>query len=295
MAAQHSSRQSMSTLSNPPEPPAPEAPGSSDAHIGIVAAVAAELDPLVRRLRDADEVRIGRRLAMEGALGDERVVLMACGMGKTNAAQALTALIERGGVRAVLNTGIAGAYPDRGLRVGDVAVASSESYGDEGVQAPGGWGGTDVIGIPLVVSDTGTWYNDLPLDAHLVAAAADALETIGRQVWVGPFVTVSACSGTARGGAALAGRFAAICESMEGAAFAHVALHYGIPFLEVRGISNLVEDRDLSRWQLDQAIEAACEAAAAVLSAFRTAASGARPGAPANSPASAVSRHRGAG
>jgi len=285
----------MSTLSNPPESPGPEAPGSSEARIGIVAAVAAELAPLVRRLRDADEVRIGRRPAMEGAIDDQRVVLMACGMGKTNAAQALTALIERGGIRSVLNTGIAGAYPDGGLGVGEVAVAASESYGDEGVVAPSGWGGTDVIGIPLVVSDAGTWYNDLPMDARLVAAAADALEANGRQVRVGPFVTVSACSGTARGGAALAGRFAAICETMEGAAFAHVALHYAVPFLEVRGISNLVEDRDLSRWQLDRAIEAACEAAAAVLPAFPAGASRIRPGAPDDSPASAESRHSGAG
>jgi futalosine hydrolase len=35
---------------------------------------------------------------------------------------------------------------------------------------------------------------------------------------------------------------------MEGAAVAQIAALYGIPMLEVRGISNMVEDRDLRRW-----------------------------------------------
>jgi futalosine hydrolase len=44
---------------------------------------------------------------------------------------------------------------------------------------------------------------------------------------------------------------------MEGAAIALVALRYGIPCLEIRGISNLVEDRDLARWDIAKAVEAA--------------------------------------
>jgi futalosine hydrolase len=42
---------------------------------------------------------------------------------------------------------------------------------------------------------------------------------------------------------------------MEGAAVAHVALLYDIPLLEVRGISNMVEDRDLSRWDIPRSVE----------------------------------------
>jgi futalosine hydrolase len=277
MVAQLSARQSMSTPAKANGAPASDASDSPGARIAIVAAVAAELAPLVRRLRDVREARIGRRLATTGTLGEHHVVLIPCGMGKTNAAQALTALIERLEVGAVLNTGIGGAYPGSGLKVGGVAVAASESYGDEGVETPEGWSPTDLIGIPLLDSDAGRWFNDLPLDPRIVSAASDAMETSGLQARVGPFVTVSACSGTARRGAMLAGRFAAICESMEGAAFAHVALHYGLPFLEIRGISNMVEDRDLSRWQLQRAIDASCEAATAALTAFALAASGVAP------------------
>ena len=44
---------------------------------------------------------------------------------------------------------------------------------------------------------------------------------------------------------------------MESAACAHVARLYEVPYVEVRGVSNLVEDRDLSRWDLSTAAGAA--------------------------------------
>jgi futalosine hydrolase len=52
-------------------------------------------------------------------------------------------------------------------------------------------------------------------------------------------------------------RFGGICENMEGGAAAQVATLYGVDCLEVRGISNLVEDRDLSRWDIPLAAERA--------------------------------------
>ena len=44
-----------------------------------------------------------------------------------------------------------------------------------------------------------------------------------------------------------------LVESMEGAAAAHVCALYGVPFLEVRGISNLVGDRDRAAWDVEGA------------------------------------------
>jgi len=67
---------------------------------------------------------------------------------------------------------------------------------------------------------------------------------------IGRFVTVSTVSGTMAQGIALSSRFGGICENMEGGAAAQVALLYGVDCLEIRGVSNLVEDRDLSRWDM---------------------------------------------
>jgi futalosine hydrolase len=58
-------------------------------------------------------------------------------------------------------------------------------------------------------------------------------------------------------GDALHQRFGALCESMEGAAAAHVCALHDVPFLEVRGISNLIEDRNRAAWRIKEAAEAA--------------------------------------
>ena len=46
-----------------------------------------------------------------------------------------------------------------------------------------------------------------------------------------------------------------VVESMEGAALHYVCLMEKIPFLQVRSVSNILGDRDKSRWKLKEAIE----------------------------------------
>ena len=49
--------------------------------------------------------------------------------------------------------------------------------------------------------------------------------------------------------------FKAEIESMEGAAFFYALLHQQIPFSEIRAISNRVETRDKSKWDLELALK----------------------------------------
>ena len=224
--------------------------------LALLCTVDLEAQPLLAALEGARERVVGRKRALEGTLAGRRVLLLPAGMGKTNAAQGLTALLEANEVSGVIGFGVGGAYPGSGLAVGGLALATREIYGDEGVAAPGAWLSTREIGIPLLECDGERIFNVFELDRALVAAAG----TVLADAVAGPFVTVSACSGTAARGAELASRFEAVCESMEGAAYAHVAALYGAPFLEVRGISNLVVDRDLSGWRLRDAAGVAARA-----------------------------------
>ena len=237
--------------------------------LALLCSVALECRLLRDRLESAEAAEAGRKEALAGLLDGVPVVVMAAGMGKTNAAHALTALLETRPVRGVVNFGVGGAYAGSGLAAGDVALASAAVYGDEGVLAPDGWMSTEGIGIPLVERGDERLYNTFPLDAARVEAARAAVAAAGFRVAVGPVVTVSCCSGTAARGAELAARFGAVAEGMEGAALAHVAALYGVPFLEVRGISNPVEDRDLSRWRLHEGAAAAQEAVRALVAAWR--------------------------
>ena len=236
--------------------------------LALLCTVDLEAQPLASALEGAHERLVGRKRALGGTLAGVPVVLLPAGMGKTNAAHGLTALLEGGEVEGVIGFGVGGAYPGSGLGVGGLALATSEIYGDEGVAAPNGWLSTRDIGIPLLERAGERVFNLFELDPGLVSRAGTALAAAGLAATAGPFVTVSACSGTAARGVELARRFDAVCESMEGAAYAHVAALYGVPFLEVRGISNLVEDRDLSGWRLRNAAVGAARAAEALVRAW---------------------------
>jgi futalosine hydrolase len=240
--------------------------------LALVCAVELEAQPLSRRLDGTHPFAVGRRSGNRGRLGSKEVLIVPAGMGKTNAAQTVTAVLERFTIGGIIGFGVGGAYRGSGLEVGDVALASAQHYGDEGVETPNGWMSCAGIGIPLVETTDARLFNEFPVDAGGLSVAAEVLV----DAVTGPFVTVSTCSGTASRGAVLAARYQAVCETMEGAAYAHVAAHYGVPYLEVRGISNLVEDRDLARWRLGPAAAACAAAVATIVSVWNPRAAASR-------------------
>jgi futalosine hydrolase len=204
-----------------------------------------------------------------GVWMDRRVLLVETGVGSVNTAHALTAAIERHIPSLVFQFGIGGAYPASGLQVGDLAVATEEIYGDLGVLTPDGWAGMDAIGFPVLKKEA-PYYNRFALDPALADAAQTRLAALpwddpAPAIARGPFVTVNQCSGTTEAGSALTARFGGLCENMEGAAAAHVCALYGAPFLEIRCMSNRVEDRDMAAWNIPLAMRRAQTAAKRVL------------------------------
>ena len=68
-------------------------------------------------------------------------------------------------------------------------------------------------------------------------------------------ITVNTVHGRDRSIAQVRNRFQPQVESMEGAAFMYACLLAGVPFAQVRAVSNLVEKRNRSAWNLPLAIE----------------------------------------
>ncbi|MDE2729110.1 MAG: futalosine hydrolase [Gemmatimonadota bacterium] len=208
-----------------------------------------------------------------GSLCGKPVLLIEGGVGQVNTAVALTLALTRHDPAAILQFGVGGAYVRSGLEVGDLAIATEEYYGDTGVLTPEGWMDLEGMGFPMLPVRTGAQeqagqagqtpgkplYNRIPLDVPRTERISRCLEgrlegRSSHQVATGPFVTVQQCSGVQAAGDTLAARYGGICENMEGAAAAHVAKANDIPFVEIRGISNRVVDRDLSQWDLPLAI-----------------------------------------
>lgn len=230
----------------------------------VLAATQRELGPLLEALVDAEPP--GRRdggplwfLHRHGAIDDTRVTLVITGVGKVNAAAATALAIERFAPRAVLQVGIGGAYGGSGLGAGDVALATFEVHLDTGVGHGVDWQDMASLGFPLLPGPPPR-YNRLDLDPALTRRLAHDLGVPA----VG-FGTAEAVTADAATAALLQRRHGVAVESMEGAAAAHVALAMGVPFVELRGVSNVVGDRDRRNWDVARAVHEASVRARAAL------------------------------
>ena len=67
----------------------------------------------------------------------------------------------------------------------------------------------------------------------------------------------------------LAEQFQGLCENMEGAAVARVCAGFNLPCLELRCISNFVEDRNTGHWKMKEACRRAGTIAARVAGHLR--------------------------
>ena len=203
----------------------------------VLIAVATEMEASLLRERLSDQAGV-------------RVVVT--GVGPVNAAHAVTVAAMQVKPSEIMVCGVGGAYPGSPLLVGDVVCAEMECYGDLGASSPDGFLDMKALGFP-VVSSPGPIYNDLPMQILPLQKRAK-------------FVTVSTCTGTDHEARAIAARTGGAVENMEGAAIAHVGHLLGIGVGEVRGISNLVTNRDTKSWRLKDAANAAQEAVLSWLS-----------------------------
>ncbi len=171
------------------------------------------------------------------------------GVGPIEAAAGTLRALARGSYDAVINAGIAGGFRDR-CTVGDAVVCSREDYAELGLE--------DGTAFPLpaglelvrhVESDPGLLQ---PFLAGVVP------------VIVGRGVTSATVTSTTSRALVLAHRFRADVESMEGFAVLRAAQLAGVPAVEIRGVSNLVGERESNGWNF----RAGAEAAVATLDAL---------------------------
>lgn len=236
----------------------------------VLTAVQAESDQLVSALSQKQTLRCGHLTIHTGTIGTVHLTIACCGIGKACAAAATALLVNQLNVYQVLMIGCAGAYPEGGLKIGDLAIASEEIMGDEGVATPLGFLTMEQLGFAIVENEQHSYYHRFP--THTDDRRQTTLATYAAdqqiQCLTGPFVTVSTCSGTADAGQQLYQRTQGLVENMEGAAVAQVCAQYQIPFTEMRAISNMVEDRNMAQWDLLGAMSRAQRAALQVIDTF---------------------------
>lgn len=219
-------------------------------NIAILAATLGEISLLVESFQAERDPSSSPWIAYTARPGFTRFIFVVTGVGIANASAATTSTIHFYSPDLLVITGCAGSYSGSGLAIGDLALATTEVFADEGVAVPEGWRDLEYMGLALLERNGSRFSNKVPLSPRATEQAMRTAQQGGITLHCGTFLTVSTCSGTRVRGRELSARFGGICENMEGAAAALTAARFGIDCLEVRGISNLVEDRDLSRWDI---------------------------------------------
>ncbi len=218
-------------------------------NLALMAPTPPETRELGREIRPQPDEKL--KIISEGELHGKPIIFTHCGVGKVNAAHSATLMLENYEVDLMILFGVGGAY--KGARIGDVAVAQSENYAEEGVLTEDGWKSMEFIGFPLLKNEK-EYFNTFLMDSERSQLAVKASGDLGFNAAYGNFITVSQCSGTRESGELLKNRFDGICENMEGAAVAHICAMYGIPVVEIRGISNIIENREPKKWNIQLAV-----------------------------------------
>jgi len=177
-------------------------------------------------------------------LGNTSVRILITGVGITATTYHLTKALATDRFDLLLMSGISGAY-DRSISLGDLVFVTEEVFGDLG--AEDGYNFLDVFDLALQPSDAPPFYGKC-----LINPTANLRIQIDLQRVSG--LTCNTVTGTSFTALAREKKYNPQVESMEGAALHYVALLEGVPFAQIRSISNYVEKRDRSSWEVELAV-----------------------------------------
>jgi futalosine hydrolase len=183
-------------------------------------------------------------------LQNQPIHLAHFGIGKVNTAAGLALAIEKLKPTSVIQFGIGGAYVNSFASIGVVMTATHDIHIDSGVRTAEGWQGMAQVGFPLLTKGAESHYNIFPTDKTLTQLFVDAVS-----LPTGIFATSETITGTFDESTAIQEQFDVSIESMEGAAAAHVCLALGVPFAEIRSVSNIVGERDKRNWDIRLAVK----------------------------------------
>ena len=198
--------------------------------MGIIGAMDVEIALLREEMAKAGAVKITRIAGMEfnvGTIGNTTVIVVQCGVGMVNAATCAQVLVDRFGVGALLNTGIAGSL-DASINIGDIVVADDAANHIMDVcnlgYAAGQTPGLDTLAFPCS-----------PALSKSVVAAASA---IGATTHTGRVASGYRFVRDNFEKQRITETFGAKCCEMEGAAIGQVCYVNRVPFCVLRAISD---------------------------------------------------------
>lgn len=198
----------------------------------LIAATNFEIQPTINYLADRDCL-----------IGSNRFDVLITGIGSMSTAYWLTKTIEKKRPGLLIQAGVAGSYSDS-YRPGSLVLVHEEVTGDLGVEENNEFKDVFDMGLPQI-SDPYTGKN-------LVNEEVELLQRYNLPLVKA--VTINEITTRPTRIQQLQQKYQPVVESMEGAAFHYIALMEKIPYIQLRAVSNMVGERDKSKWKMKEAI-----------------------------------------
>ncbi len=172
------------------------------------------------------------------------------GVGLLPSTYAIMQLIGKSKPDLVIQVGIAGSF-NLSLELGTAVTVKREILADIGVFEKDGY--RDVFELGLAEKNIPPFEQGAIVNHHENLIEAASLPAVSA-------VSVNEISTHPQKITLFAEKYKAGIESMEGAALHYVCALQDIPFIQIRGISNLIGERDKTKWKIPEALLAATNA-----------------------------------
>lgn len=198
-------------------------------NIGVIAAMQEEMKEIKNIMNNIEEKNVYDLKIFLGRIGDKKIILTECGIGKVNAARVTQILIDKFEIDTIINVGSAGALNPK-LQIGDIVIGEKILQHDFDITA---------FGHPKgYISNVGL---EIESDKSLIDKMKKAIQAVSlrdEKIEIGVIASGDIFCTEIKMKEKIRKKFNADAVEMEGAAIAQVCILCKIPFIIIRGISD---------------------------------------------------------
>ena len=201
--------------------------------VAVIGAMAQEIELLKSEIENVETIELGRFTLYHGCYAGKNMVLALSGIGKVNAAVATALVVQQFAPACIINTGSAGGL-GQGLKVGDVVIGETVAHHD-----------VDATAFGYAVGQVPQLPPAFASDAGLIEAAGRAAAAFeGAAVHRGLIVSGDQFIHSSDKVAQIRANFPDVqVVEMEAAAIAQAAAQLDVPFVVIRAVSDLADEK----------------------------------------------------
>ncbi len=200
-------------------------------NIGIIAAEEEEMLAIKNIMEDIKESKIYNLTFIQGTIQNKMCILVKSGVGKVNASRTTQVLIDNYKVNYVINIGSAGGINEE-LNIEDIVIGDKLVQYDFDITQVGNYEKGEICEIGKYIKSDERLIN-------LCIQTIEEMKDINFNIKIGTIGTADLFSADPNRAISLKKEFDIECVEMEGASVAQVCFLDNVPFLVIRGISDV--------------------------------------------------------